>query len=153
MLALDADFTVTPQLLQRMDQELALIADDVAGLYVRHRYQFGFGKIRFGGTKQMWLRIVRHGRARPDSGDLVDFRFVVDGSVRSWPEAVVEYNRNDDDISVWSGKQDKFALQLAIEEELRRRHLLGWAGTPRLLGTTDERFECIRSANRRGIQQ
>ncbi len=84
------------------------------------------------------------GLAQPDSGDLVDFRFVVDGRVATWPEAVVEYNRNDDDISVWIGKQDKFALRLAVEEELRRRHLHGWSGRPRLLGTTDERFAWLR---------
>ena len=107
-------------------------------------YIFGGGLIRFGGTKQFWLRLIRRGRARPDSGDLVDFRFVVEGKVLRWPEAVTEYNRNDDDISVWIRKQDKFALRLAVEEELRRRGLHGWAGVPRLFGTTDERFSWLR---------
>lgn len=144
ILALDADFVVSPELLARITDEIARIPSEVAGVYVRHLYVFGGGLIRFGGTKQFWLRLIRRGRARPDSGDLVDFRFVVEGKVLRWPEAVTEYNRNDDDISVWIRKQDKFALRLAIEEELRRRGLHGWAGTPRLFGTTDERFSWLR---------
>jgi glycosyltransferase involved in cell wall biosynthesis len=144
VLALDADFVVTTELLDRLRRDIAGLTDDVAGIYVRHRYRFGWGDIRLGGTKQSWLRIVRRGRARPDTGDLVDFRFVVDGKVATWPEAVVEYNRNDDEISVWIGKQDKFALRLAVEEELRRRRLHGWSGKPRLFGTTDERFAWLR---------
>ena len=144
ILALDADFVVTPELLQRVIRDISLIGDDVAGIYVRHLYKFGWGIIRFGGTKKFWLRLIRHDRARPDSGDLVDFRFVVDGKVAIWREAVVEYNRNDDDISVWLRKQDKFALRLAVEEELRRGGLHDWSGKPRLMGTIDERFAWLR---------
>src|SRR5262245_7195844 len=121
ILALDADFVVTPSLLERIQRELPLVPEEVAGIYVRHLYQFGGGLIRFGGTKRYWLRIARHDRVRPDTGDLVDFRFVVEGHVKRWREPVIEYNRNDDDISAWTAKQDKFALRLAVEEELRRR--------------------------------
>jgi glycosyltransferase involved in cell wall biosynthesis len=144
ILALDADFVVSPVLLEKIIRETGKVPDDVDGIYVRHLYKFGWGTIRFGGTKKHWLRIVRRGRARADRGDLVDFRFVVDGRVLVWHEMVVEYNRKDDDISVWLGKQDKFALRLAVEEELRRRGLHGWEGRPRLIGTTDERFAWLR---------
>jgi glycosyltransferase involved in cell wall biosynthesis len=144
VLALDADFVVTPKLLERIQRELPRVSGDVAGIYVRHLYRFGGGLIRFGGTKRYWLRIVRRDRVCPDTGDLVDFRFVVNGNVIRWHEPVIEYNRNDDDISVWTAKQDKFALRLAVEEELRRRGMLGWSGRARLLGTTDERFAWLR---------
>ena len=144
VLALDADFVVSPELLGRIKAEIDQISPTVAGVYVRHLYVFGGGLIRFGGTKQYWLRLIRRGRAWPDSGDLVDFRFVVDGTVARWPESVIEYNRNDDDISVWLRKQDKFALRLAVEEELRRRGLHGWAGKPWFFGTTDQRFAWLR---------
>jgi glycosyltransferase involved in cell wall biosynthesis len=144
VLALDADFVVTPELLDRIQRELPLIPDEVAGIYVKHLYRFGGGLIRFGGTKRYWLRIVRRDRVRSDVGDLVDFRFVVDGNVVRWREAVLEHNKKDDDISVWTAKQDKFALRLAVEEELRRRGLHGWSGKARLFGTTDERFAWLR---------
>ena len=74
----------------------------------------------------------------------MDFRFVVKRRVLDWQEGVIEDNRKDEDISVWIGKQDKFALRLAVEEELRRRGLHAWDSTPRLLGTTDERFAWLR---------
>ncbi len=144
VLALDADFVVTPELRAKLLSELVALPDTVAGIYVRHRYVFGGGPIRFGGTKQYWLRLIRRGRARPDASDLVDFRFVVDGDVAEWPEAVVEYNRHDDDISVWLRKQDKFSLRLAVEEELRRSGNHRWQVRPRFFGRTDERFAWLR---------
>lgn len=144
VLAMDADFVLTPQLRERLARELPRMPEGVGGVYVRHLYHFGGGLIRFGGTKSFWLRLVRRGRARVDTSDLVDFRFAVDGEVRCWREAVVEYNRHDDDISVWLRKQDKFALRLAVEEELRRAGAHRWMVKPRLLGNSDQRFVWLR---------
>ncbi len=144
ILTLDADFVVTDRLLKRMEKDLATLPESVSGIYLRHLYQFGWGLIRFGGTKKYWLRIVRRGKAQPDRSDLVDFRLVVDGATVTWPESFVEYNRKDDNISTWLQKQDKFALRLAVEEELRRRKLLSWDNGPCFFGTTDQRFAWLR---------
>jgi glycosyltransferase involved in cell wall biosynthesis len=144
VLALDADFTVTPELKARIMAELGSLPANVAGVYVRHLYVFGGSVIRFGGTKQYWLRVIRRGSARPDLSDLVDFRFVVDGDVVRWQEAVVEDNHHDRDISTWLRKQDKFSLRLAVEEELRRAGEHAWQVRPTLLGSTDERFAWLR---------
>jgi glycosyltransferase involved in cell wall biosynthesis len=142
--ALDADFAVTPELKAEIDRELPRFPDTVAGAYVRHRYVFGGGAIRFGGTKSSWLRLVRRGHARADLSDLVDFRFVVDGGVTHLRGAVVEENRHDEDVSVWIRKQDTFALRLAVEEELRRAGLVRWQGQPRLFGSAEQRFMRLR---------
>jgi glycosyltransferase involved in cell wall biosynthesis len=144
ILALDADFIVTRELLERIFREIETISENIDGIYVRHLYNFAWGKIRFGGTKKYWLRIVRRGCARPDNSDLVDFRFLVDRGVIRWREAIIEHNHKDDDISTWIAKQDKFSLRLAVEEELRRRGLHAWDRTPRLFGTVDERFAWLR---------
>jgi glycosyltransferase involved in cell wall biosynthesis len=144
ILALDADFVVTRELLDRIAREIDTLGEDIGGIYVRHLYNFGWGKIRFGGTKKYWLRIVRRGCARSDTSDLVDFRFYVDRHIVRWREAVIEHNRKDDDISIWIAKQDKFSLRLAVEEELRRRGLHAWDHTPRLFGNFDERFAWLR---------
>ena len=62
ILALDADFTVSDELKKRITIELSSsVPDKVAGIYIRHLYCFGGGPIRFGGTKQSWLRIIRKG--------------------------------------------------------------------------------------------
>ena len=144
ILVLDADFVVSPELRARIERELHAVPDDIAGIYVQHRYRFAGGTIRYGGTKRYWLRLVRSGRARPDRGDLVDFRFVVDGRTIKWREIVLEYNRKDDDSAVWLRKQEKFALRLAVEEELRRRGLHTWEAKPDLLGNADQRFAWLR---------
>lgn len=144
VLALDADFVVTPALREEIDRRLPTFDETVAGVYVRHRYVFGGGPIRFGGTKSYWLRLVRRGRARADLSDLVDFRFVVDGEVRRFRSEVVEENRHDEDLSVWLRKQDKFALRLAVEEELRRTGRIRWQGRPSLIGSPDQRFMRLR---------
>ena len=144
VLALDADFVVTPALRRQIEHDLPALGAHIDGVYVRHNYWFGGGAIRFGGTKQYWLRIVRRGKARPDLSDLVDFRFNVDGETTRFSGAVTEYNRHDDDISVWTRKQDKFSLRLAVEEELRRRGMIAWGGRPRLMGNPDQRFMRLR---------
>lgn len=144
VLALDADFAVSDDLKSELERRLSKLGPEIGGAYVRHRYIFGGGPIRFGGTKHDWLRLVRRGRARADLSDLVDFRFVVDGRVARFRSEVVEENRHDEDISVWMRKQDKFALRLAVEEELRRAGLNRWQGRPRLFGTPDERFMFLR---------
>ena len=77
ILALDADFVVSAELRQQIEREVPKLASDIDGVYVRHRYVFGGGAIRFGGTKQFWLRLIRRGYALPDLSDLVDFRFNV----------------------------------------------------------------------------
>lgn len=144
ILALDADFVLTRELLDRISREIDTLSEGIGGIYVRHMYNFGWGKIRFGGTKKYWLRMIRRGCARPDASDLVDFRFLIDRDVVRWHEAIIEHNRKDDDISTWIAKQDKFSLGLAVEEELRRRGLHAWDRKPRLFGTVDERFSWLR---------
>lgn len=144
VLALDADFTVSEALKERIANDLGNIPEDVAGAYVRHLYRFGGNLIRFGGTKRYWLRLIRVGRAHPDLSEMVDFRFVADGRVIRWKEPVVEYNRHDDDISHWLAKQDKFSLRLAVEEELRRTGARKWSVRPSLFGHTDERIAWLR---------
>jgi len=59
VLVLDSDFVVTDELKRQILNELPQVPSGVNGIYVRHRYVFGGGLIRFGGTKQFWLRIVR----------------------------------------------------------------------------------------------
>ncbi len=144
VLALDADFTVSATLKQQVGQRLRDLPPEIGGIYVRHFYHFGGGRIRFGGTKHYWLRLVRRASARADLSDLVDFRFIVAGQTQNWTGSVEEYNVHDEDLSLWLAKQDKFALRLAVEEELRRRHLLGWQGKARLWGNPDQRIMWLR---------
>ncbi len=144
ILALDADFDVTPGLRTQLQNDLSKVPSGVAGIYVVHRYVFGGAEIRFGGAKKFWLRVIRSGRARPDLSDLVDFRFVVDGKTTNWKGVAREYNVADEDASFWIRKQDKFSVRLAVEEELRRERVLSWGATPKFWGNADERVMWLR---------
>jgi len=146
LLALDADFSLSGELRDRLARDLAGIDPEVDGIYVRHRYVFAGGPIRFGGTKRFWLRLVRRARARADPSDLVDFRFHVEGRTVRWDAAVTEHNANDDDPSAWTAKQDRFSLRLAVEEEQRRAGLIDWARRPSPFGNADERVMWLRDA-------
>lgn len=144
LLALDADFIVTDSLKQQILDELPTLAKDIEGVYVLHRYMFGGSLIRFGGTKKYWLRIVRRGCAKVDLSDLVDFRFLVSGRTLEFKGVILEDNFHDRDISSWIKKQDKFAIRLAVEEELRRARLLTWEKKPSYFGNSDDRFMWLR---------
>ena len=67
ILALDADFAVSAELRAEIARRLPVLGTEIGGAYVRHRYHFGGGPIRFGGTKHDWLRLVRRGRERTRS--------------------------------------------------------------------------------------
>jgi glycosyltransferase involved in cell wall biosynthesis len=144
ILILDADFVLTQELKREIRNKLPHLSRDIDGVFVVHRYVFGGNVIRFGGTKKHWLRIIRREKAKVDLSDLVDFRFVVDGRTVRFSGAILEENYMDQDISLWTKKQDKFALRFAVEEELRRRGLLRWGKTPKYFGNSDERFMWLR---------
>ena len=144
ILALDADFIVTPELKKALDTFLN--GNDTAynGFYVKHEYVFWGSRIRFGGIKKYWLRGLRLGYGNADASDLVDFRFNVKGGVQRINAKVIESNEKDSDFSFWVRKQDLFSFRLAVEEEVRRRKLINWEGKKSLFGNTDEKFKSYR---------
>ncbi len=144
MLALDADYVVSDELKQKIKAEIQSVPTYVNGIYVKYRYHFGGNAIRFGGTRHDRLQIIRLGHAKLDSSDLVDNRFVVDGETISWDKYIYEKNYYDEDISIWMAKQDKYAIRLAVEEELRKQGHIAWQGNPSLFGTPDQRVTWLR---------
>ena len=144
MIALDADYVVSPELKQKILIDIASMPKNVNGIYVKYRYTFGGSQIRFGGTRHDRLQIIRLGHAKLDSSDLVDNRFVVDGQTIHWDQYIYESNYYDQDISIWMAKQDKYAIRLAVEEELRKQGHIAWQGRPSLFGTPDQRVTWLR---------
>ncbi len=143
-MALDADFEILPDLRSQLERDLPKVAEDVCGIYVKHRYVFGGSEIRHGGGKHYWMPLVRRGFATPDHSDMVDFRFTVQGKTIQWKGVMRHYNKSDEDASFWIRKQDKFSLRLAVEEESRREKAIDWQTTPKLFGNPDERVMWLR---------
>lgn len=144
MIALDADYRVSEALKQKIVTTLEALENDVNGIYVKYRYSFAGSEIRFGGTRHERLQIIRLGFARPDSSDLVDNRFVVQGRTAVWNEFIYESNYYDRDISIWLAKQDHYAIRLAVEEELRRQGYIEWQCQPAFFGNPDQRVTWLR---------
>lgn len=144
MLALDSDYIVSEELKQKILTSLDQLDADINGIYVKYRYTFAGREIRFGGTRHYRLQMIKLGHARPDPSDLVDNRFIVEGETRRWNELIRESNYYDRDISIWMAKQDRYAIRLAVEEELRSQGYLKWQGTPSLFGNPDQRVTWLR---------
>ena len=144
LIALDSDYRLSDELKNRILTDLSDLDAQVNGVYVKYRYHFGGSPIRFGGTRHDRLQIVRLGFAKLESSDLVDNRFIVDGKIARWSEYIYESNYYDQDISIWLAKQDKYAIRLAVEEELRRQGDINWHTQPTFFGTPDQRVTWLR---------
>lgn len=144
VLVLDADFEVSGKL-RRREESVAAISADVNGIPVVHRYVFGDADIGFGGVEKYPMPLARPSMAAPDLSDLVDFRFVVNGTAPTWNATVREDNELDEDASFWIRKQDKYSLRLAVEDELRRRGAFQWGTGTRFFGNSDERVIWTRN--------
>jgi hypothetical protein len=138
VLALDADNVVSEKLKFEIGAALEQEQADVAGYYAIHNHHFRNKPVR--GLKKYWLRLVRRDSTRVDLSELVDFRFLVDGSTRILAGDIIESNQNELSINFWIDKHQRFADRMAAEEVLRRAGRLAWTMSPRLLGNSDERM-------------
>jgi glycosyltransferase involved in cell wall biosynthesis len=141
VLILEADQALTPGLRAEIAELLAGGGADVpeAGFYIRRRQIFRGKPIRFGGYgSKTLLKLFRRDRAELDPVEQ-DTRVYVRGPVRTLREPLEEWNRKEDDILFYLHKHLRYAEAFAREELVRRRENLPFKGTPRLLGTPDER--------------
>lgn len=151
ILAVDADFLVTPALWHAIGEALLDNDAGINGYFVRHRQIFRGRFLRHGALyPRYWLRLFRHRAVRVDLAELVDVHFYVQPPVGRLEHDVIEDNVKDRDLAFWIRKQLRFAERQAVEE-LRR---LGGAGTepaapPRLLGSPDQRILRLKQMWRR----
>lgn len=120
VLALDADYQVSPQLEQMIHSAVSDAPKGINGYYVRHKQIFRGKWIRHGGIYPRYrLCLFRAEAVFVDAHDLVDNRFYVEGSARRLEADVIEDNHKERDFSIWMQKQIGYARR-AAEEELNR---------------------------------
>jgi glycosyltransferase involved in cell wall biosynthesis len=140
ILLLEADQAVSPALAT----EIAAVAADAGerrnGFYLRRRQIFRGRPIRFGGygSKRL-LKLFRRGAGELDPVEQ-DTRVYVRGEVGTLRGRLEEHNLKEDSILFYVEKHVRYAEAFAREEHRRRTEALAWKGTPRLLGTPDERI-------------
>jgi glycosyltransferase involved in cell wall biosynthesis len=116
VLALDADQRVTPELARAIS---ALVSGqtDAAGGFVNRRQIFRGRWIRYGGYYPKYLlKLFRKSAVSVDDGDLVDHHFDVAGRTVTLAGDLVEDNRNEAAISVWTEKHNRYAVLQARQE-------------------------------------
>jgi len=144
VLGLDADQSLTPELAEEIAalterdvrNRLCKAPDGPSGQSVPDTFYCGFycgyeikrrqifrGRwIRHGGYYPIYLlKLFRRDAVRLDTGDLVDHHFHVDAPVGRLRYDLLERNRNEDQISFWIAKHNRYAKLLA-EEEWRCRN-------------------------------
>ena len=125
VLPIDADQRVTPELAAAIAGVVGA-PRDAAGVYVNRRQIFRGRWIRHGGYyPKFLLKLFRRSRVTIDTGDLVDHHFRVDGPTIALRQDLVEDNRNEAEIAVWTAKHNRYAV-------LQARHELAAAGRARL---------------------
>lgn len=143
VLGLDADQIVTAKLrdeIQRFLDGPARSNPQIEGAYVRRRQVFRGKWILHGGYYPKYLlKLFKAGCVLIDEGDLVDHHFRVRGQTVKLDADIIEDNKNEADISIWTAKHNKYAKLQALEEYRQGQGLKPEILTPRALGTPDER--------------
>jgi glycosyltransferase involved in cell wall biosynthesis len=145
VLGLDADQVVTPGLRAEIERRLDPARGSAArGYYVRRRQIFRGRWIRHGGYyPKHLLKLFHRAHVSIDVDELVDHHFHVDGPTAVLGEDLIEDNRNESDIAVWTAKHNRYAV-LQARQELRALD----GPKPRLraiFGTPDDRTRYLKT--------
>jgi glycosyltransferase involved in cell wall biosynthesis len=140
-LCLDADQRLTPELREEIRLVLESPPAEVDGFYMKRRQVFLGRWIRHGAYYPKYcLKLLRHRSAWSDEREYLDFRFYVKGHVAYLRHDVIEDNRKDYDLSVWTHKHLSFVMKQSLEEFHRQNgKVRGFAIRPELLGNPDQR--------------
>jgi glycosyltransferase involved in cell wall biosynthesis len=137
--ALDADHRVTPELREELMRTFASPPQGVDGIYVNRRQIFRGRWIRHGGYYPKYmLKIMRPEKAFLDDHEF-DYRFYVAGKTTKLRHDILEENRNEDRISFFIEKHNRFATEQAVEELKRRDGRLHYLVDASFFGNPDQR--------------
>lgn len=112
---LDADEVATPELVNKIMQELPA----VDGIYVRRLIRFQRTMVRFGGVGALLtMRLFRVGRGQAEDR-WMDEHIVVAGQTQRWSEAIIDDNLNP--LDWWVTKHNRYA-SLEVADILSRKY-------------------------------
>jgi glycosyltransferase involved in cell wall biosynthesis len=145
VLGLDADQQVTPELRRAVDAFLAA-PGDARGAFVNRRQVFRGRWIRHGGYYPKYLlKLFRRDSVALDPLELVDHHFHVAGPTVQLQGDLIEDNRNEAEIAVWTEKHNRYAV-LQARQELREAAVRPRVGLSALLGSPDARVAWRKQA-------
>lgn len=140
VLAIDADQELSPELADEIRRFVSSSERRFCGAYLCRRQVFRGRWIRFGGYYPKYLlKLFRRSDVRVGD-DLVDHHFVVSGATTLLRGDMIEANRNEDQVSNWVAKHNRYAV-LQARDELARR---GAAAPGSFTGSPDERTAFLK---------
>jgi exosortase/archaeosortase family protein len=117
IIGLDADQTLSPQLLDKLRSFRDQDYSNINGIYFNRKYIFKGQWIRHGGHYPMYLlKMFRNGNGYSDLTERMDHRFMVHGNTRTWKrEHIIEENVKENEIAFWIKKHNGYSSLLAEE--------------------------------------
>ena len=147
VLALDADQQITPELAADIAATLGR-DEDIEGYFLCRRQVFRGRWIRHGGYYPKYLlKLFKRRAVSLDSRDLVDHHFLVGGRTGNLAGDLIEDNRNEQEIAVWTAKHNRYAVLQARQELAAGGDSLADRGS--WFGSPDERTKRLKSTWRR----
>lgn len=113
VLRLDADEVVTEALAREISHRLALLPEDVAGVYVPRRMKFLGRDIRWGGVFPVHvMRLFRYRRGRCENR-WMDEHIIITGRSVSFNGEIIDDNLNY--LSWWTDKHNSYASREVVD--------------------------------------
>jgi len=146
VICLDADQTVTPELIKYLkafrDEDYA----DVNGIYFNRKNFFKGRQIKHGGYSPFYLlKMFRFGIGYSDVNENMDHRFIVPGKTIIWKGGyILEENLKENNISFWIAKHNRYSDLVAHEEVERMMQIRSQTIKPHFWGSPDERTAWLK---------
>ncbi len=114
IMRMDADETLTTELVDALGGLLASLPADVMGVYVRRRVYFMGRWIRHGGYYPTWLlRVFRNGHGRCEARWMDEHIVVSEGRTVRVEADIVDDNRKD--LTFWTDKHNHYANREVLD--------------------------------------
>ncbi len=113
-LRLDADESLTPELVDELRKELPVTPSEVTAYFVKRRVYFWGKWIRFGGYYPTWLlRVWRTGTAKSEERKMDEHMLISSGKTMKLRCDIIDQNRKG--LSFWVDKHNAYAEREAQE--------------------------------------
>jgi glycosyltransferase involved in cell wall biosynthesis len=146
IIALDADQTVSAELLKQLQNFRNQDHEGINGIYYNRKNIFKGKWLRFGGYYPKYLlKMFRTGIGYSDLNENMDHRFIVPGKTIVWKKGyIIEENLKENKISYWIEKHNRYSDLVAEEEVQRQNKTRTQTIKPRFFGNPDERMALLK---------
>jgi len=145
VMRLDADETLSPELIHELTLKLPALEEDVSGVYFKRRVHFMGRWIRHGSMYPIWhLRLWRTGKAYCEDRWMDEHMKVISGKLVRLHNDIIDDNRKN--LHWWIDKHNKYASR-EMADLVRLQYGIHGENevTPNIRGTQDQRKRWMKT--------